>query len=186
MNQPGGASGDDKKISVAGTRSMIARRFPKWGAGSRLMPRAEREKTSQKPIFIGPSPVQRPSAHVPSSSLPLDRKHRATPCPLPLGQARGGQGAPIPLGGVSSGGVWWLAYRFTSDRVLNGDYLGSEAEHGRRLFSADWPRRDGMSVLDSAHAVPVPCQTREWRRCSIYCSSKTIVAHSHLFTHETR
>jgi len=107
-NQPGGASSDDKKSSVAGTRSMIARRFPKWGAGSRLMPREESDKTSQKPIFIGPSPIQRPSACAPSSSLPLDRKHRATPCPLPIGQARGGRGAPIPLGGVSSGGVWWL------------------------------------------------------------------------------
>ena len=44
------------------------------------------------------------------------------------------------------------AYGFTSDRVFNGDGAGLEAERGRRWLPADWPRRDGMSVLDSAHA----------------------------------
>ena len=65
-------------------------------------------------------------------------------------------GALPSLRAESPAGVFGgSAYRFTSDRVLNGDYLGSEAEHGRRLLSADWPQRDGMSVLDSAH-------TRAW------------------------
>ena len=39
---------------------------------------------------------------------PLDTEHRAIPHPFPIGQTRGGRGTPIPLGGVSSGGVSWL------------------------------------------------------------------------------
>ena len=162
----------------------------------------EEERCAQTPqtlTLICAPPVQRPLLSSPLA-FPLDGKPRATPWPPSIGQARGGRGAPIPLGGVSRGGVCGSAYHFTSDRVLNGDGAGSEAERGRRPLPADWPRRDAMPSLDSAHA----------RACWLACTKNAaaswrqdgredgvvvivvagdgvfqleIAAHSHLFTH---
>ena len=53
----------------------------------------------------------------------------------------------VPIGGVCSS-----AYLLTSGHMRNGD--GAEWEMGRvrRPLLADWPKRDAMLMLNSAHA----------------------------------
>ena len=63
-----------------------------------------------------------------------------------------GGATPTLLGGVPIGGVCGSTYLLTSGHVHNGD--GAEWEMGRvrRPLLADWPKRDTMPMLDSAHA----------------------------------
>ena len=111
-----------------------------------------------------------------------------TPRPLPSGQARGGRGTPSlgwSLQRGAGGGVCSSAFGFTSDRVVNGDGAGSEAERESCRLPADWPRWRGdialtrpwhrklsnMSLQGSAHPTLARAgEGSEAMRCGRQCS----------------
>ena len=63
-----------------------------------------------------------------------------------------GGATPTLLGGVPIGGICSSAYLLTSGHVRNGD--GAEWETGwvRRPLLDNWPKRNAMLMLNSAHA----------------------------------
>ena len=63
-----------------------------------------------------------------------------------------GRATPTLLGGVPIGGVCSSAYLLTSSHVRKGDGLEWGTGRVRRPLLADWPKRDAMPMLNSAHA----------------------------------
>ena len=89
---------------------------------------------------------------------------------LPLDRPTVGGATPTLLGGVPIGGVCSSAYLLTSDHVRNGD--GAERETGRvrRPLLADWPKRNAMPMLNSAHACArSPASMRRMLRAECCC-----------------
>ena len=70
----------------------------------------------------------------------------------PLDRPTVGGATPTLLGGVPIGSVCSSAYLLTSDHVRNGDGVEWGTGRVRRLLLADWPKRDAMPMLNSAHA----------------------------------
>jgi len=69
---------------------------------------------------------------------------------LPLDEPTVGGATPTLLGGVLIGSVCSSAYLLSSGHVRNG--VEWETGRVRRPLLADWPKRDAMPMLDSAHA----------------------------------
>ena len=104
--------------------------------------------SSRQPNFF----FRREGALLLATRLLIGRTHRGIPWPSSIGQAHGRWGNSHPSGGVQIRGVCSSAYLLTSGHVRNGDGAESETGRVRRPLLADWPKRDAMPMLDSAHA----------------------------------
>ena len=88
---------------------------------------------------------------------------------LPLDGPTVGGATPTLLGGVPIGGVCSSDYLLTSDHVRNGDGSEREISRVRRALLADWPKRDAMLMLNSAHA------RARWRAHKECCEQSVVV-----------